>query len=113
MLIEERTYNAATEGVVMAMIPEQEVGKDRCSFYKLENEKGHQGVNDMNAEYDLMNYPLFFPEGTDIRMGWNPYTAKIDASRINIQACYDRICSEYDEPASTNLTEEQKLEYSM
>ena len=106
--IEQRRYNAATEGVVMAFIPEQEVGKQRCSFYKLENEKGHQGVNDMNAEYDLLNYPLFFPEGGRIRMGWSPYTPQIDESTINISEYYERVCREFgDVPVESSNVDDQ------
>jgi hypothetical protein len=53
---EERRYNAPTADVVMGFIPNDELGKDRCSFYQTKNSKYKQSVNDLNHEYDLLGY---------------------------------------------------------
>jgi hypothetical protein len=41
----------------MGFISNDEIGKERASFYKVKNDKGyHQAVSDLNPEYDLMGY---------------------------------------------------------
>ena len=91
----------------MAFLPHDELGKERCSYYKLENEKGHQAVGDLNAEYDLLNYPLFFPEGTQIRMGWTPYTPKMLDLNTNIRDYYNYVCAKHDLEVDSTLNRVQ------
>ena len=67
--LEEKTYNAPSSGVAFQFISNEENGKQRLSAYKT-NKDELQTVSELNAEYDLLGYPLYFPEGNKYKFGW-------------------------------------------
>ena len=82
--------------MVLQFIPNDQIGKDRCSFFNLHNNTGKQGINDLNPEYDLLQYPLLFPDGGDLRMGWTEKMKKVLDPWTTVWSVYSRLCEQRD-----------------
>ena len=68
--IEDRTLNDPRKGVACTFVPSDQPRRPQATFFH----KGEklQTVTSMSAAYDLMSYPLFFPEGNAHQYGWTP-----------------------------------------
>ena len=77
--IEHRTFNDPRSGVVSCIVPHGQPDRPRATFYKCANSEGHvlQSIDERNAEYDLMAYPLFYPEGSHLKFGWTDNVCKV------------------------------------
>ena len=89
--IEQGRYNAPTSDLVMFFTANDEVGKDRCAFYNLHDNKGKQSVCDLNPQYDLLQYPLFFADGGRVKLGWGEKIKKVMDVWTNIWSVYSRL----------------------
>ena len=96
--IEQGRYNAPTSDLVMFFMANDEIGKDRCVFYNLHNNKGKQSVCDLNPQYDLLQYPLFFPDGGRVKLGWGEKIKKVMDVWTNIWSVYSRLMWHNDKP---------------
>ena len=88
----------------MQFIANDELGKDRCTFYNLHNNKGKQAVSDTNPQYDLLQYPLFFPEGGHVRMGWSEKIKKVLDPWTTIWSVYSRLLWHKNQPFQKDIS---------
>ena len=89
--IEQGRYNAPTADLVFGFMSNEEMGKDRAVFYNLHNEKGKQSVSDLNPQFDLLQYPLFFPDGGRVRLGWSEKIRKVLDPWTMVWSMYSRL----------------------
>ena len=100
--IQERTLNDPRSGVPISFIPMDQPNKPRATFYRCtpdkENESEQkkensklQAISEINPEYDLLSYPLFFPEGNEHQFGWGQHIPFVLNKRQLIDSDFERI----------------------
>ena len=92
--IQQRTYNDPREHVVCQFIPNDQPHRPRVAVYQCVRKDGDnktKAIDERSVEYDLMAYPLFFPEGTDIKLGWTVDVQKVMEKEVLINSEYDRL----------------------
>ena len=92
--IQQRTYNDPREHVVCQFIPNDQPNRPRVAVYQCVRKDGDnktKAIDERSVEYDLMAYPLFFPEGTDIKLGWTVSVPKVMEKDVLINSEYDRV----------------------
>ena len=87
--IQDRTLNDPRKGVACAFVPSDQPRRPQATFFQ----KGEklQTVTSLSAEYDLMSYPLFFPEGNTHRYGWTPNNAFVLKKAQLIESEFERV----------------------
>ena len=102
--IQERTFNDPRNGVVCNFVPSDQPNRPRASVYKCVHKKDDyylQTLDERNAEYDLMAYPLFFPEGSDLKMGWTDNIPKVMNKKQLVNSLYKRVKKKLDKSERT------------
>ena len=103
--IEQRTFNDPRSGVACMFIPKDQPETQRAAFYQCgRTEDDHKlgKIDERRAEYDLMAYPLFFPEGSQIQFGWTDNVLKVLEEEELITSHYNLIAK--------NLSKDEKKE---
>ena len=115
--IEERTLNDPRSGVPISFVPMDQPNKPRAAFYRCtpdkknenedEDKKGNgklQAISELNPEYDLLSYPLFFPEGNEYQFGWGQHIPFVLNKRLLIDSQFEDIKSELSQDEIQNAT---------
>ena len=90
--IQERTFNDPRSGVVCVFVPNDQPNRPRAAFYKCSNDTYKlQVIDERNAEYDLMAYPVFYPEGTALKLGWTDNVQRVLKKEELIEGHYNSI----------------------
>ena len=91
--IEERTFNDPRTGVPINFIPNDQPHRPRASCYKCVKDGKYklQAVDERRAEYDLMAYPLLFPEGNKLKFGWTDGVPRVLTKESLIQGHFNQV----------------------
>ena len=92
--IHERRLNDPRTGVACNFVPSDQVCRKRANVYRCVHKKGDyylQSIDERRAEYDLMAYPLFFPEGSHLKMGWTDNVPKVMTKKVLVKNLYKRL----------------------
>ena len=111
--IQQRTHNDPRQGVAVLFIPNDQPKSSRAGVYKIMGDDGKtklQSVDERNAEYDLLAYPLFFPEGNKYKFGWTYNIPKVVERDALIEAHFLNISKNISETELNQITTiEQKV----
>ena len=107
--IEDRTLNDPRKGVGCAFVPSDQPRRPQATFFQ--SAEKLQTVTALSSAYDLMSYPLFFPEGNAHQYGWTPNNPFVLKKTQLIESEFERIKDKLTKEERENAkTFNQKVE---